>query len=190
MLSDSLISKLCNQKPKPTAMYNMFAGVTAIEPSALSEVAKPLCTWSGPLLEPAPAYSPASDAVQCWQHVTFGKHAWPLPPVLTRHEDSDVCTAVFATAVLEGKALTVFQGTQHCMLSGTDPQRFDAILQLDWRVCIILLCLFFLHAVILHYILSSRLCCADHASADHMVGSISSKFDILLHVVVTVLLQI
>lgn len=86
-----------------------MAGVTAIEPSALSEVAKPLCTWSGPLLEPAPAYSPASDAVQCWQHVTFGKHAWPLPPVLTRHEGSDVCTALFATALLQGKALPVFQ---------------------------------------------------------------------------------
>ncbi|DBB17318.1 TPA: hypothetical protein ACH3X3_014362 [Trebouxia sp. C0006] len=92
-----------------TAKRPYMAGVTAIEPSGLSEVAKPLCTWSGPLLEPAPAYSPASDAVQCWQHVTFGKHAWPLPPVLTRHEDSDVCTAVFATALLEGKALPVFQ---------------------------------------------------------------------------------
>ncbi|DBA75145.1 hypothetical protein WJX77_004936 [Trebouxia sp. C0004] len=92
-----------------TAKRPYMAGVTAIEPSALSEVAKPLCTWSGPLLEPGPAYSPASDAVQCWQHVTFGKHGWPLPPVLTRHEDSDVCTAVFATALLEGKALPVFQ---------------------------------------------------------------------------------
>ncbi|KAA6424230.1 MAG: ATP-dependent RNA helicase kurz [Trebouxia sp. A1-2] len=92
-----------------TAKRPYMAGVTAIEPSALSEVAKPLCTWSGPLLEPAPAYSPATDAVQCWQHVTFGKHAWLLPPVLTRHEDSGVCTAVFATALLEGKALPVFQ---------------------------------------------------------------------------------
>lgn len=163
--------------------------MTSIEPSALSEVAKPLCTWSGPLLEPAPAYSPASDAVQCWQHVTFGKHAWPLPPVLTRHEDSDVCTAVFATALLEGTALPVFQGTQHCMLSGPHLQRSGAVLQLHQPVCMMLHCLFLLHSVILHGTLSSRLCCADHASADYMLGSVSSKFETLLHVVLTVLLQ-
>lgn len=87
-----------------------IAGVTAIEPTCLSEVAKPLCTWSGPLLEPAPTYSPAADAVQCWQHVTYGKHDWPLPPVLSKHEDVEVCTAVFATALLEGNVLPVFQG--------------------------------------------------------------------------------
>ncbi len=151
--------------------------MTAIEPSGLSEVAKPLCTWSGPLLEPAPAYSPASDAVQCWQHVTFGKHAWPLPPVLTRHEDSDVCTAVFATALLEGKALPVFQGTQHCLLSGPNLQGFGAILQFDRPVCMLLPCLFLLHSVILHDVLSSRRFCGHHVSADCMLGSLSSKFD-------------
>lgn len=164
--------------------------MTAIEPSALSEVAKPLCTWSGPLLEPAPAYSPATDAVQCWQHVTFGKHAWLLPPVLTRHEDSGVCTAVFATALLEGKALPVFQGTQHCMLSGADLQRCGAVLQLDQPVCMMLPCLLFLQSVILHGGVCSRLCCADHASDDDMLGSISSKFGTLLLVAVPVLLQI
>lgn len=84
--------------------------MTAIDADVLSEVAKPLCIWSGPLLEPPSTYSPASDAVQAWQHVTFGKHDWPLPPVLSRHEDSNVCTAVFAAALLAGKVLPILQG--------------------------------------------------------------------------------
>lgn len=92
----------------------MLAGVTAIEASSLSQVARPLCIWSGPLLDPPPSYSPASDAVQCWHHVTFGKHDWPLPAVLTTHADAGARTAVFATALLEGKVLPVFQGKLAC----------------------------------------------------------------------------
>lgn len=88
----------------------MSAGVTAIEPSNLSQVAKPLCMWSGPLINPPPSYSPSSDAVQCWQHVTFGKHDWPLPAVHITHDDAQARTAVFATALLEGHVLPVFQG--------------------------------------------------------------------------------
>ena len=91
----------------------MSAGVTAIEPSHLTQVAKPLCMWSGPLVDPPPAYSPAADAVQCWQHVTFGKHDWPLPPVLSTHDDLQARVAVFATALLEGRVLSVFQGMSH-----------------------------------------------------------------------------
>ena len=88
----------------------MPAGVTAIEASSLSQVAKPLCIWSGPLLDPPPCYTPASDAVQCWHRATFGKHDWPLPAVLMTHADAAARTAVFATALLEGKVLPVFQG--------------------------------------------------------------------------------
>ena len=84
--------------------------MTAIEASSLSQVAKPLCMWSAPLLEPPPSYSPAADAVQCWHHVSFGKHDWPLPAVLMTHDDAEARTAVFASALLEGKVLPVFQG--------------------------------------------------------------------------------
>lgn len=92
----------------------MSAGVTAIEASSLSEVAKPLCIWSSPLLDPPPSYSPVSDAVQCWRHVTFGKHDWPLPAVLMTHPDAEARTAVFATALLQGKVLPVLQGKFAC----------------------------------------------------------------------------
>ena len=88
------------------------AGVTAIEPGCLPDVAKPLCTWSGPLPEPAPAYTPTADEVQCWQYVTFGKHDWPLPAVAIPHTDAHSCTAVFAAALLAGHVLPVFQGEQ------------------------------------------------------------------------------
>lgn len=96
----------------------MLAGVTAIEPSSLSQVAKPLCIWSGPLLDPAPSYNPTSDTVQCWQRVTFGKHDWPLPAVLMTHADPEARIAVFAMALLEGQVLPVFQSRSSQALLG------------------------------------------------------------------------
>ena len=92
----------------------MPAGVTAIEASSLGQVAKPLCIWSGPLLDPPPSYNPMSDAVQCWRHVTFGKHDWPLPAVLMTHDNAAARTAVFATALLEDRVLPVLQGKLAC----------------------------------------------------------------------------
>ena len=113
------------------------SGVTAIEPGCLPDVAKPLCTWSGPLPEPAPAYSPTADAVQCWQHVTFGKHDWPLPAVATPHTDAHVCTAVFAAALLAGHVLPVFEGEKSCLYSNVVrqmPKCVQRCLQLPfWR---------------------------------------------------------
>ena len=107
------MSRVCSDHGMHGELCNALcssAGVTAIEPGSLAEVAKPLCTWSGPLLEPPTSYSSNADAVQCWQHVTFGKHAWPLPPVVSTHDSAETRTAVFATALLEGKVLPIFQG--------------------------------------------------------------------------------
>lgn len=44
-------------------LCNPTAGVTAIEPQWLPDVAAPLCTFSQPLAEPAPFYKPAADKV-------------------------------------------------------------------------------------------------------------------------------
>lgn len=95
-----------------TELVILVAGVTAVEPGWLAEVGGPLCTWSGPLPDPPPGYQAGSDAVQCWQHVSFGSHSWPLPIMLTDIKDGATRTATFAVALLEGKVLPIFAGEQ------------------------------------------------------------------------------
>lgn len=86
--------------------------MTAIEASWLAEVGRPMCSWSGPLPDPPPGYQPDSDAVQCWQHVSFGSHSWPLPVMLTDIQDPKTRIATFAVALLEGKVLPIFAGNR------------------------------------------------------------------------------
>lgn len=82
-----------------------MAGLTAVEARWLPTAATPLCSFSAPLLDPQPYYSPAADAVMCWQDVTFGAHQWPLPRHAARHPEASERCAVFAAALLEGKVL-------------------------------------------------------------------------------------
>ncbi|GAB4819939.1 hypothetical protein N2152v2_006985 [Parachlorella kessleri] len=93
-----------------TAKRPYMAGLTAIEPPWLPEVAAPLCEFSEPLEDPPPAYRPGSDQVVCWRQVTFGKHGWQLPPSSGPHPDPQERCAVFAAALLEGRVLPAMQG--------------------------------------------------------------------------------
>ena len=45
------------------------AGVTAIQGQWLADVAAPMCKFSEPLTEPAPAYKPDEDDVVAWHKV-------------------------------------------------------------------------------------------------------------------------
>ena len=89
-----------------------MAGITAVEPQWLPEVAPPLCTPSPPLPDPAPFYRAATDQVVCWRDVTFGRHDWALPRSTAPHPDPAECCAVFGAALLEGKVLPSFAGEQ------------------------------------------------------------------------------
>lgn len=82
-----------------------MAGVTAIEPQWLSALAAPMCTFSAPLIDPAPFYSVTADAVLAWREVTFGQYDWPLPRHAAPHPELSERAATFAAALLEGKIL-------------------------------------------------------------------------------------
>ena len=99
-------------------LLGWHAGVTAVEASWLADVGHPLCTWSGPLPDPPPAYEADADAVQCWQRVQFGMHDWPLPVMLTDIKDAKTRTAAFAVALLEGKVLPVLAGERYLSAHG------------------------------------------------------------------------
>ena len=93
-------------------MSLVAAGVTVIEPEWLAEVAAPLCSFSAPLDEPPPAYSPKMDSVLCWRSVQYGTHLWDLPLASGALPDATRRAACFAAALLSGKVLPSMAGKQ------------------------------------------------------------------------------
>lgn len=93
------------------------AGVTEVEARWLSQVAEPLVALSEPLQSPPPHYSKALDAVVAVHDASFGRHAWPLPPVERPITDAPTRARCFAAALLNGEFLPSFAG-EHCCMEG------------------------------------------------------------------------
>lgn len=88
-----------------------MAGVTGIDASWLASSGTPLAVLSPPLDDPPPSYRPDDDAVHAWHDVAFGQPGWPLPRTSRLHADRDTRAAVFAAALLDGRAV-------HCTAFG------------------------------------------------------------------------
>eukprot|EP00897_Mesotaenium_endlicherianum_P007407 jgi/Mesen1/6695/ME000343S05868 len=113
-------SSVCKEAP-PYVVYNEIVqtaaraylrGVTAVDAAWLAACAPAMCTFSKPLADPPPAYSPAEDHVMCRVAPTFGPHLWALPSHATEMPRGRQRVAVFAAALLQGKVLGTLGGLQ------------------------------------------------------------------------------
>ncbi|KAG6556004.1 hypothetical protein Mapa_001944 [Marchantia paleacea] len=89
--------------------------VSAVEPTWLVRQAEALCTFSKPLSDPAPWYDQLGDEVMCWVTPNFGTHVWELPLHKMILKKGKHRTAVFASALLQGKVLPSFSSLHSCL---------------------------------------------------------------------------
>ena len=82
--------------------------VTEVLPSWLSEVLRPIATFSSPLEDPQPSFSPKADTVLCWVHPTVGKHDWSLPICQVEAKDKATRCRAFLAALISGKVFPDF----------------------------------------------------------------------------------
>ena len=85
------------------------------QPEWLEQFGTPLAVLSAPLTDPPPSYQPppkggGGDLVVAAHDVAYGRPAWPMPRCLRRHADATTRAAVFAAALLDGKAVRCFTG--------------------------------------------------------------------------------
>ena len=126
-------SALCRRAPSwcvyadlvATAKRTYMTGVTSIDPRWLLECAPGMVSVEGEGEEAAPSYPSSSsssdrnlaealsaaaydrseDAVMRSRAATFGPRRWPLPPSRAVERDPEARAAVFAEALLSGRAL-------------------------------------------------------------------------------------
>lgn len=89
--------------------------ISAVEPTWLVRQAEALCTFSKPLSDPAPWYDQLGDEVMCWVTPNFGTHVWELPLHKMPLKKGKHRTAVFASALLQGKVLPSFSSLHSCL---------------------------------------------------------------------------
>lgn len=82
-----------------------------MQPEWLQQCGTPLACLSPPLLEPPPSYQPApADMVVAVHDVSYGRPSWAMPRCSRRHPDATTRAAVFAAALLDGRALKALAG--------------------------------------------------------------------------------
>ncbi|KAA0203103.1 hypothetical protein HAZT_HAZT005877 [Hyalella azteca] len=90
--------------------HKMFMrGVTAIEPEWLSRFGPLLCSFSEPLLRPAPHYDSDKDAVMCYADATYGRADWVIPCCLIPHPTNTEGYSRFAFHLLKGDVFSELQ---------------------------------------------------------------------------------
>ena len=100
-----------------TAKRPYMSGLTAIDPSWLSECGSPLAVLSDPLDAPPPFYCPKpQDCVMAWHQVTYGKSSWSLPKALRPHPDPWIRASVFASALLDGNVIVGTEGLKSLLV--------------------------------------------------------------------------
>lgn len=129
-------------------MWPTPAGATSIEAHWLPEVAAPLCTFSGPLLDPPPTWDRVQDKVLARYEVAYGGHSWPLPHHNRPHPDLEQRCAAFASALLEGRIFPALNGKLSQPVHGLPITNSDkahpptgSSLPLEWRSSRIACCL-------------------------------------------------
>ena len=81
------------------------------QPEWMQQCGTPLALLSPPLPEPAPSYQAApADVVVAAHDVSYGKPGWTMPRCSRRHPDATTRAAVFAAALLDGRAIKALSG--------------------------------------------------------------------------------
>jgi ATP-dependent RNA helicase DHX37/DHR1 len=116
LFGDSLVSlrkksAISHNRPEFVVYRDLIQGrtntymecVTEVHPSWLSDILKPISTFSSPLEEPEPFYDAASDKCFCWVHPSVGRHDWSLPICKIEAHDKAIRCRAFLAALLSGK---------------------------------------------------------------------------------------
>eukprot|EP01147_Barroeca_monosierra_P000302 gene302-3672_t len=79
--------------------------VTVISQTWIPKLAPICCTFSKPLIDPAPRYDSKVDDMRCYVTATYGPYEWPVPAQEVSFPDSPERYRHFAKALLNGDVL-------------------------------------------------------------------------------------
>ena len=92
-------------------------GVTAIDPTWLTDFCPLDCNLSKPLVDREPIYDQEKGQVLTYRTGTFGERCWPLPLIKTVHPSLLERTKYFAKFLLEGLVFPHLKGYSNELLS-------------------------------------------------------------------------